>query len=489
MGCIKSLELHNFQSHKNSSITFHDKLTVILGQTDQGKSAIIRALKWVLYNEPRGTDFITAGCNTCKVSLKMSDGTVITRERDRNKNRYILIRGGEKQVFEGFGHNVPLEITRAHGIPKIFIDRDSNAAVNLAEQLEPPFLISESGSKRAKALGRLVGVHIIDAAQRITIKDLNDTEQRRKLLNKEIESIKKELENFTDLDEKEKRVSRLKSLLIELKQKMMKVSKLREINQKLIPTLAGIEESENLIKKTGFFIKAEQNIAEANLLISKYLRLLNISKRMKHIEQTTKVESSHLKKTSSISQIDDIFLKVAQVNSKHKKLTYIKDNLEHIKKWMKKSESYLEATQMVDMAEKAVAEVMKLFETLIKYKKIKDKLTLIDNGIRVQERELAKLRSVVSAQDILDKITEKSLRLSVLTRLKKAIFDNEKSLLKGKEYLKQVYCSINSMTHEYCVLLKKLSRCPTCLNLIDDETADRIVHDILNRGKYKLEGN
>ena len=81
----------------------------------------------------------------------MEDGSVIIRERDGQKNRYILRQDGSEQIFEGFGYKVPLEIIKAHGIPKIYIDKDSSSAVNLAEQLEPPFLISESGSSRAKA--------------------------------------------------------------------------------------------------------------------------------------------------------------------------------------------------------------------------------------------------------------------------------------------------------------------------------------------------
>ena len=176
MGVISSLTLENFQSHKESKIVFDKGLTVIIGQTDQGKSAIIRALKWVLYNEPRGTDFITAGYRTCRVSLEMNDGTIITRERDGNRNRYILIREGNEQIFEGFGHNIPLDIIKAHGIPKVHIDVDTTSMVNLAEQLEAPFLVSENGSNRAKALGRLIGIHIIDAAQRATLKDIIDAE-------------------------------------------------------------------------------------------------------------------------------------------------------------------------------------------------------------------------------------------------------------------------------------------------------------------------
>lgn len=123
---IKRIKLENFQSHVDTEIALSEGLTVILGPTDQGKSAIIRALKWVLYNEPRGSDFITVGCKTCRVSLEMTDGTVITRERDGNKNRYILKKGDEEQVFEGFGANVPAEVIQAHGIPKIQIDTDKS---------------------------------------------------------------------------------------------------------------------------------------------------------------------------------------------------------------------------------------------------------------------------------------------------------------------------------------------------------------------------
>ncbi|AYO30533.1 hypothetical protein D2962_07770 [Biomaibacter acetigenes] len=100
MSYIKSIKLVNFQSHKNTEISLDEGLTVILGPTDQGKSAIIRALKWVLYNEPRGTDFITVGCKYCRVTLEMSNGTVIIRERDGNKNRYILRKDGQEQILK-----------------------------------------------------------------------------------------------------------------------------------------------------------------------------------------------------------------------------------------------------------------------------------------------------------------------------------------------------------------------------------------------------
>lgn len=101
---IKRIRIENFQSHKDTELSFSDGLNVIVGPSDQGKSAIIRAIKWVLYNEPRGTDFIRQGTNSARVTLELSNGYVITRERAPNKNRYTLKDpDGNVSVFEGFG--------------------------------------------------------------------------------------------------------------------------------------------------------------------------------------------------------------------------------------------------------------------------------------------------------------------------------------------------------------------------------------------------
>ena len=53
----KYLHLINFQSHLNTVIELHPGLNILVGESDQGKTAIIRALRWLFYNEPRGTGF------------------------------------------------------------------------------------------------------------------------------------------------------------------------------------------------------------------------------------------------------------------------------------------------------------------------------------------------------------------------------------------------------------------------------------------------
>lgn len=44
------LRIQNFQAHKDTTIEF-DRITTIVGPSDTGKSAVLRAFKWVEKNE------------------------------------------------------------------------------------------------------------------------------------------------------------------------------------------------------------------------------------------------------------------------------------------------------------------------------------------------------------------------------------------------------------------------------------------------------
>ena len=44
---IKSIELTNFESHKHSEFVFSPYINIITGQSNHGKSSIIRGLYWI----------------------------------------------------------------------------------------------------------------------------------------------------------------------------------------------------------------------------------------------------------------------------------------------------------------------------------------------------------------------------------------------------------------------------------------------------------
>src|SRR5690554_1097684 len=197
MRYIKKIILENFQSHKNTEMEFGPDLNVIVGPSDSGKSAIIRGLKWVMYNEPSGDFFIREGEKECRVTLELSDGTLLQRYRTKSKNGYKLIdNSGNENIYEGIGLTVPQEIIDVTGIRKIKLDTDSENAINLGEQLEGAFLLTEKASTRANAIGRLVGVDIVDDALRDVLRDIRSLNQTRKQKEETLQITNDKLSQF-----------------------------------------------------------------------------------------------------------------------------------------------------------------------------------------------------------------------------------------------------------------------------------------------------
>ena len=189
---ITKVHLENFQSHKNTSLEFDRGLNVILGNSDSGKTAILRAIKWALYNEPQGDYFIMQGQNQVLVEIEFSNGAIIKRLKSSSKNDYYLkLPNQEEQKFEAFGRSVPQEIINITGMYKMSLNDDKTSILNIAEQLEGPFLLNQVPSVRASAIGRLISVNYIDDA-------LRDTVRENKTVNTNIRNLEK---SKTELEE------------------------------------------------------------------------------------------------------------------------------------------------------------------------------------------------------------------------------------------------------------------------------------------------
>jgi len=47
---LKKISIQNFQSHKKTELDLVDGINVIYGLSQSGKSAILRALNWIIFN-------------------------------------------------------------------------------------------------------------------------------------------------------------------------------------------------------------------------------------------------------------------------------------------------------------------------------------------------------------------------------------------------------------------------------------------------------
>jgi len=148
---IESVRIKNFQSHEDTILRFSSGVNVIVGSSDSGKSAILRAMIWVAQNRPQnrpaGDSFMSWGQKETSVTLGV-DHLQVTRLKGSSKNEYRIEGQEMDQVFTAFGQDVPDDISRILGIEDL----------NIQRQMDAPFLLSDSSGEVARRLNSVVNL-------------------------------------------------------------------------------------------------------------------------------------------------------------------------------------------------------------------------------------------------------------------------------------------------------------------------------------------
>jgi DNA repair protein SbcC/Rad50 len=216
---IKQLKILNFQSHAETSINFHKGVNVIVGRSDSGKSAIIRALRWLIWNRPSGSAFRSYWGGITHVLLQTEEG-IVQRIKDKADSYELQRRGESNIVFKAFGTDVPEEINTFLNINEI----------NLQYQLDSPFLLSSTSGEVAQHFNRVArldkidqGLSNVNSAIRKLGTDIAYGEASEKILQdnlKQFEHIEKFEIEIEVLEEMENQLRGLKSALDNLQLKL-----------------------------------------------------------------------------------------------------------------------------------------------------------------------------------------------------------------------------------------------------------------------------
>jgi exonuclease SbcC len=145
---IQEIRYQNVQPHRQRRLAFEPGLNVIVGETDKGKSSLIRGLRWLALHES-ASGLITHGETVMKVGVKTPNGTII-RFKDSKESGYKL---GE-EYFKACKTDQPKEVQ----------DRLSLTEINFQSQFDSMFLLAATGGQRAKEINKLVALEDIDLA-------------------------------------------------------------------------------------------------------------------------------------------------------------------------------------------------------------------------------------------------------------------------------------------------------------------------------------
>lgn len=190
---LQSVTLKNFQSHKNSKLNFDKGVNVIVGTSDSGKSAILRALNSCIYGE-LPTTYRTYNSDETEVSIVVSDKTV-TRRRGDKTNEYQV----NNSFYKALNRTVPEDIVNLFNMNDI----------NIQYQLDGPFLLSETPGEVAKRLNKTVNLDIIDSSTKQINAMRNDVNSALKHQTEQATKYEDDLKVYANLDSFEQCINEL----------------------------------------------------------------------------------------------------------------------------------------------------------------------------------------------------------------------------------------------------------------------------------------
>lgn len=249
---LNRLKIKNFQSLKDVEIDFSDRITTIVGKTDSGKSAILRALKSLCFNAS-GNDFITFG--ESKSLVEGGFGKDLLRwEKGEKVNRFISNFDGVEKVYDKVGKSVPEDIVSFLQIKDVEFD-ENKLRINFSDQFDPPFLLWESGVKASKILGKLTNLDSIYESLGACSRDIKRLKSDNKFNDDLILEKESKLKDFEGVDEEKQRLQKIRDVLDAINADISKYNAVVDI-QKTIESLKAYKKvrQELLSKQKGEFI-------------------------------------------------------------------------------------------------------------------------------------------------------------------------------------------------------------------------------------------
>lgn len=473
MSKIKSLRLENFQSHEDTLLEFDPGLNTILGPTDSGKTAIFRALRWALYNEPAGDFFIRQGQKSVSVSVEFTNGNIVKRYRTASKNGYEVKIGEDLQVFEGFGSKVPDEVYMASGMEKLSLNDNKDMTINMQDQLEGPFLLSESSSVKASAIGKLVQADVIDRA----LADVNLDLRRKKIdqgsIEKSIDEKTSKLEDYKYLDDLKARLDKLDNIAGEIEKKKEKQKKLGDLSAKLTSLKPKIEELSDQLDDLKNLDQIEGLVLDLDKASFKYENLENLLSKLRENKTRIQTNQASIHALRYIDTIEDKASLSKKKIDKFKNLKNLAINYKRTSKNLKIHKellSSLEDLESIASIEESLEARLKLYSNL---SDLRDKLTKRQERIQNGIRSVSEMETIDDISRIVDDLNQLDNKLKLLQGYDKNLKGAQKNIASTRKDLELQDKNIKSFIDKYELILKESGICPSCLRPIEDhEYAD-----------------
>jgi len=227
---IQKIKVEGYQSLKSVELEL-GRFTVILGESNVGKSAMLRAVKALVENQTGLEDFLTIGMKVCRVELSMDSGNDdvlgVVWEKKKSGTQYHIHSTASQSLDKfGKGVGVPVEVINVLKMERIEFAPGTKFAPNFHDQFSTPFLLEETGGRVAKMLGEMSGVNLLYRANAEANVRAKRQMQKAAELTIALEKQKTQLAAYEFIRVKGPRLQEAKAFLVGVEQSASEVEKM-----------------------------------------------------------------------------------------------------------------------------------------------------------------------------------------------------------------------------------------------------------------------
>lgn len=318
---LKSIVIRNIQSHKKTIIKLVKGVNVIVGQTQAGKTAILRAIDLVRTNRPSGSRFVRHGQTTALTTIRTMEGDKVTLKKTPKERIYKV----NDSTFRKFGTAVPEEVSEALRM----------SDVNIQSQLDSPFLVTSTGSEITKTINRITKAEKVDEWVKLANKQVNELTREKTTTTNDLKETKDKLEVLSELPAVNDAVAKARV-------------KLNEENQ-LINKWSDVEEKINeWIKRRKRLLKIERICSvegDVESITQKQTEITEHNEEILLINDFATIFRREILLTHNIDQIND---KVAEYGQLTQQITSLNDTILMVDAYTEASKDFTTISKKVD---------------------------------------------------------------------------------------------------------------------------------------------
>lgn len=208
---LTQVSITNFQSLQKVNVLL-GPVTVVVGPSNTGKSALVRALQAWAFNQT-GTDFISKGAKFTSITVDCGEEVTWTKKLTGGAEYTI----GSGQVYTKLGTTVPPDVEEITNVHRIDID-GLKMTPQFAGQFDSPFLLTESAAKAARVIAKVTHLDVVMTAAAAANKDLRRGKQKYDSVVEQLSSRQEAAEAYLTLPERKQKLSEFAEWLQECKE-------------------------------------------------------------------------------------------------------------------------------------------------------------------------------------------------------------------------------------------------------------------------------